>query len=773
MRNLPIAYGNSCFSKQWSNKTTTFDDLCERLKNTVRTSETVKEYPRLSKTERDRIKDKGGFVGGTLKDGRRKRENLVCRSMLTLDLDHADKDFVKNYKPEYTACLYTTHGHTPSAPRLRIIVPLARDISPDEYVAISRYLAKEIGIEYFDDCSYRSHQLMYWPTSPSDGEYIFKRYDGIWLDPDEYLKNYPNWRDFSQLPTSSKESTVVRHSQKHQQNPLEKGGIIGAFCRAYSISQVIDSFLKDVYEPSIIEGRYDYIPADSSAGLVIYDDTFAYSHHATDPAGGNLLNAFDLVRLHRFGDGKSSFKEMQDFASKDELVKKQILDERISEAKIDFKQDEDWQKQLKYESRSTVLSNSVWNQMLILNNDLDFRNFAYNELARQVEVIGAVPWSRPKGMSFWRDADTAHLKALLDIKYGVFSSRNHDICFAKVVDERRFHPIRDMLNSLPTWDGVRRLDTLLIDKLEAEDTPYVRAVTRKTMCAAVARIYKPGIKFDSMLVLDGEQGIGKSTLFKELVGDKFYSDTLSLTDMDDKSGAEKLQGFWIIEIGELAGMKKADIERVKAFLSTSDDKYRPSYGRVVESHPRQCIIVGSVNGERGYLRDVTGNRRFWVVKLHQKEEKKKWTLTSEEREQVWAEAKHHWQKGEKLYLEDHLIPEAQKAQREALEVDDRQGIVEEYLERPLPPDWDSLDLYRRRDFLVSTDDPTQKKGSIKREIVSNAEIWCECFLKNKAELRPADSYFIAAIMLKIDGWERTTERLSLPIYGRQRVYRRI
>lgn len=411
--------------------------------------------------------------------------------------------------------------------------------------------------------------------------------------------------------------------------------------------------------------------------------------------------------------------------------------------------------------------------MLILNNDSDFANFAHNELAGQVEIVGKVPWSRPSNMRFWRDADTAHLKALLDIKYGVFSSRNHDICFAKVVDERRFHPVRNRLDSLPAWDGIKRIDRLLVDKFEANDTPYVRAVTRKTLCGAVARIYSPGIKFDSMLVLDGEQGIGKSTLFKELVGEEYYSDTLSLTDMDDKSGAEKLQGFWIIEIGELAGMKKADIERVKAFLSTSDDKYRPSYGRTVESHPRGCIIVGSVNGERGYLRDITGNRRFWIVKLHQKEEKKKWTITETEKDQIWAEAKHYWKKGEKLYLEDDLVEEAQKAQRDAIEVDDRQGIIEEYLEKLLPTDWDKLDLYRRRDFLLSPDDPTQKKGSVKRETVSNVEIWCECFGKNKAELRPTDSYSIAAIMLKIDGWKRTTEKMSMPNYGRQRVYKRI
>ena len=102
-------------------------------------------------------------------------------------------------------------------------------------------------------------------------------------------------------------------------------------------------------------------------------------------------------------------------------------------------------------------------------------------------------------------------------------------------------------------------------------------------------------------MLDGDQGIGKSSIFKDLVTPEYYSESLSLTDMDDKSGAEKLQGFWIVEIGELAGMKKADIEKVKAFLSTADDKYRPSYGKTVESHPRQCIIIATVKRKRRSL----------------------------------------------------------------------------------------------------------------------------------------------------------------------------
>ena len=772
MRNLPIAYGNSCYAKTWANKTTTWDELCGRLETTIRTTETAEEYPKMKKDDRDRAKDKGGFVGGSLRDNRRKRETVVCRSMLTLDADAAEVGFIDRFLSgcKYAACLYTTHGHTPEAPRCRIVIPFTRDISPDEYVALARFFAAEWGIDQFDECSYRPHQLMYWPTTPANGEFISRTVKGEWLDPDVYLSAHPNWQDCSLLPTSSRESTVRSTATKPQEDPLTKKGVVGAFCRTYSISAAIDTYLADVYEPSVMEGRYDFIPGEGTAGVVIYDDKFSYSHHATDPACGKLLNAFDLVRTHLFGndDDKQSFKQMTELALADDAVKVQLATERVAQAGEDFSNDADWTKRLRYVPRSGALENSVWNLNLILENDPDFSGFAFNEMANRIQVIGQLPWDRPEGNSFWRDADSAQLKSLIDIRYGEFSTRNYDVSFTKVADDRHFHSVRDYLNSLPEWDGKKRVEQLFIKYLQADDTEYVRTVTRKTFAAAVARVMTPGIKFDCVPVLDGEQGIGKSSIVKDLVTPEYYSESLSLTDMDDKAGAEKLQGFWVVEIGELAGMKKADIEKVKSFLSTSDDKYRPSYGKVVESHPRQCIIIGTVNGERGYLRDITGNRRFWIIKVHQTVQKQKWRFTKEERDQFWAEAKAIWESGETLYLEGDILAESEKEQRKAMEVDERVGMVEEYLNTLLPENWNSMDIYARRSFLSG--DPTAAKGTIARTTVSNPEIWCECFGKNLAELKTTDSYAIAALMTQVPGWQRSAAAKRLPLYGKQRVY---
>ncbi len=780
MRNLPIAYGNSCYAKKWSNKTISFEVLCKKLKTTIRTTETQEEYPNLPKREKDRIKDKGGFVGGLLKDNRRKRENIVSRSMLTLDADNASTELIGNFENlcEYRAALYTTHSHQPVSPRCRIIIPLTRDVTSDEYTAISRYYTRKLGIDMFDECSYRPHQLMYWPTTPANGEFIFKEVDKEWLNPDLFLASYPNWRDCTLLPTSSKESSLYKPTSKKQEDPLTKNGIIGAFCRAYGIEEAIAKFIPDVYESSLIEGRYDYIPADSSAGVIIYDNKFSFSHHASDPASNKLLNAFDLVRIHKFGhldiDGDNStlkspsFVKMSKFAINDDKVKELITKEKIEEAGIEFDDDsDDWINEIEVTSKGEI-SPSFNNFVLILRHDKKLNNIRYNVLSNSITIVGDIPWNHNK--PGWSDMDFGGLLNYFSNVYKLYSPTKLKNALLAICGERLYHPIKEYFHSLPKWDEVERIDTLLIDYLGADDSPYIRAVTRKTLIAAVARIYEPGIKFDCVPILNGPQGIGKSTLFAKL-GGKWFSDSLTLTDMKDKSGPEKLQGYWILELGELAGMRKVDIESVKSFISRSDDKFRVSYGVNVESHPRQCIIVGTTNAERGFLRDITGNRRFWPITVTGDSIKKAWDLNNYEISQIWAEALVLYQKGEPLYLEGDIAKVARDYQDKAIESDEREGLVKAYLNTLLPEKWDELGLGERRDFLS---DFNMETGKIERTTVCNLEIWSECFNKDPSSIKKADSYEIATIMKHMDDWIRFEGNKSktkrFPLYGKQQAY---
>jgi len=271
--------------------------------------------------------------------------------------------------------------------------------------------------------------------------------------------------------------------------------------------------------------------------------------------------------------------------------------------------------------------------------------------------------------------------------------------------------------------------------------------------------------------MDGPQDKGKSTLFNRLAGDEWFNDGLTLTDMQDKAGAEKLQGYWILEIGELAGMRKSDIDSVKAFISRQDDKYRASYGRVVESHPRQSIIVATVNSMDGFLRDVTGNRRFWPVKTPGGTGRQPWDITDEEVRQIWAEAVTLWKNGEKLYLEGDLKEAAAKEQDAALETDPREGMVLAYLDRLLPENWADLDLGARRSFLHGTAFGKPEEGTVRREVVCLMEVWAECFGKDPASHEKPDSYKISTILRKV-GWVQPGDRKYLPIYGRQRIWRR-
>lgn len=776
---MKIAVGNSRMDKKWKNQDISWADLCARCGSTIRTTETVEEYRKLKKGQQDGIKDVGGFVGGHLREGRRKNGMVLCRSLLTLDMDYGTPDIWDEITlfHDFKCCAYSTHKHTPEHPRLRLLIPLKREISEEEYPAVARMVAKEIGIDLFDDTTYEASRLMYWPSTSSNGEFFYKVQDGTELDPDEYLSRYDDWHDASTWPVSSRQSEVVQHSIAQQADPLTKPGVVGAFCRAYTVEEAIDAFLSEVYAPSAMNGRYDYIPADSSAGVIVYDGKFAYSHHATDPVCGRLLNAFDLVRLHRFRDlddkcapdtapGKlPSFQAMSDFALKDEKVKAVFAEERKAQANEEFS-DEDWQKALELDKAGKV-KNTLQNLTVILMNDPLLKPLVFNQLLDGMEIKGDVPWRHPS--KFWRDADDAQLISYVDSHYGTFSARNYDIAVAKVTDDRSYHPIREFIENLPEWDKVPRVDTLLIDYLGADDNEYVRAVTRKTLCAAIKRVLYPGCKFDSMLVLNGPQGVGKSTLIAKLAGE-WFSDSLNLGDTKDKTTAEKLQGYWILEIGELAGLKKAEVETLRSFLSRQNDIYRAAFGKRATPHLRQCVFFGTTNAESGYLRDTTGNRRFWPVKTPGTGIKHSWDLTPELICQIWAETLVYVKQGEKLYLSAELEALSKAEQREAMESDEREGLVRLYLDTLLPEDWDGMDIFERRNFLTGSDfGDIKKAGTVKRTQVSNMEIWCECFGKERANIRRTDSNELTAILARL-GWKRLDSKVRIPLYGPQYVF---
>lgn len=787
---LNLAVGTSCKDTNWKAKTRNWSTLLGRLGKSQETPETHDEFMAMTKAQQDRIKDIGGFVGGRLKNGRRKAENVVDRSFVTLDADNAPPDFLDRlhdvFGRKMAYAWYSTHKHTPEKPRLRILIPLSRNVTPDEYEAIARKLADKVGIDCFDDTTYEPNRMMFWPSNPADVRYVFGHVDAPWLDADGVLAEYADWTDVASWPESSRAKNKRKGAAKKQGDPKEKPDMIGAFNRTYTIEDAIETFLSDVYAPcDDSQGRYTYLEGSTSGGLVVYDNEFAYSHHATDPASGMLCNAFDLVRVHKFGaqdDGTDpdtqisrlpSYKAMTEFCRQDEAVVKDCVQRRQTRAAKAFndEEDTDWQGKLEIDRHGTP-RNTLNNARMILQHDRVLKGIVFNELADNLEIQGGIPWakSRNGGPRFWRDADDAQLENYLSENYAEFSRQKILSAITKVADDRSYHPIRQYLEDLPAWDGNPRIDTLLIDYLGAEDNIYTRAVTRKTLIAAIRRVKTPGIKFDTVLVLCGPQGIGKSMLLGRL-GGKWFSDSLSLRDTDDKTAAEKLQGTWIVEIQEMAGLGSAGVKTLRAFITTQNDRYRASYGRRVSEHPRQCILIGTTNSEEGYLNDTDGGRRFWPVNTPGGDTLRPWDLTDADMLQIWAEAGEYEKNGESLLLNEEETQIALEMQKAAMIGDPREERVRMYLDRKIPEIWYDWKMEERLDYL-DDDHPAEKAVNIRRR-VSPQEIWVECFRRKYNDLQPKDVYTIKRIMTKFENWRPCGRFYARGEYGRVRGYERI
>lgn len=746
---MKIAIGKSRKSTKWKTINSTWEELCNKLSQTTRTHETVKEYKAMSKSEQAVIKDVGGFVAGTLKDGYRRRENVISRSLITLDADFASESMLANTLMlcDYEFCVYSTHKHQPKQPRLRFVFPLTREVSPEEYEPLSRLVAASLGIDYFDVSTYEPCRLMYWPSTPRDGEFIYEHQEGEYINPDEWLAKYKDWRDASEWPIATTEMSVRVKQAKQQGDPTTKPGIVGLFCRTYDVHTAIDAYLSDKYtlceEQHGGYTRYTYTEGSTFGGVVIYQDgQFAYSHHATDPAGGQLCNAFDLVRLHLYHDldancgedtainKRPSYEAMGKLVNSDNAVKAQKVLELQDEITADFgtapdkpqdnSSDEaenssdteselDWTSKLTFNIKTGEIDCSSANIILILENDPVFKGcLVYNQFTAYKTLARDTQWRKLEDIErttggMWEDSDSAFVRIYLERVYHIVGRDKVKDAMDHVMKRHAIHPVRDYLNRVaPTWDGVERAERLLIDYMGADDTEYVRFVTKAWLTAAVARVFVPGIKFDNVLMLIGPQGIGKST-FGARLGQDWFSDTF--TTIQGKEAIEQVRGNWIIEIGELSATRKSEVQAVKQFISKTADVYRAAYAENVTRYPRQCVFYGTTN-DVDVLRDATGNRRFWTVYATGKEQGRALFngLTQDVVDQVWAEVVQYWQSGKaELCLPKHLSDVLEEEQEAFTEDDPMLGTLQKYIDTPIPKDWDDWDMYRRKEYYCGGD----------------------------------------------------------------------
>lgn len=789
---LQIATATRRTALKWKNQQVLWSDLVDILSSPTVTKETEAEYHKLPKAERDNIKDVGGFVGGLLKDGRRKKENVQNRTLITLDLDSIaeEKETVQTVWDSITMffdcelLIYSTHSHKPDKPRLRLIIPLQGPIDNDMYEAVGRKIAETIGINMFDDTTYEASRLMYYPSCPSDGEYIFKHQTGRLLKGQEVLDSYFDWKDATEYPVSKREHDRINRLRKKQENPAEKQGLIGAFCRTYSISEAIENFLSDSYAAADKPDRYTYKHGSTTGGLVVYDDLFAFSHHGTDPISGELCNAFDLVRIHLFGDldadiepgtkviSYPSYKKMIEFAQSDSEVKVTLIKEK-TEGLDDFEYSEDenaWIEKLTVNKKGEVI-NTINNAVLIMENDKRLAGkFTYDSFANRATVHNGVPWTQAKEHD-WSDNDDSGLRNYLEKLYNITTVYKIDDAKNIVFEKNKAHPVREYLSSL-TWDGKERIETLFIDYLGAVDDVYTREVAKIQLVGAVSRIFRPGCKFDTMVTISGRQGLGKSTFIAKL-SKGWYSD--SLDTMKGKEAAELLQGVWHIELGELNATRKSDRDTIKSFLSKTDDIYRVAYAKNTSRFPRQCVFWGTTN-EKDFLRDPTGDRRTYPIDCEEIVPTKSVfeDLTDAEVDQIWAEAVELYKSGHKIHLTgeaQELSVIKQQAHKEDVPL---KGHIEEYLERLYPEDWDELSLTERKAFIKGDSDTfTEAELTLKKDRVCVLEIWCELLDQRPGNLKPINSREINDILRSLDGWEQASTLRFGSFYGIQRGYKRL
>ncbi len=791
-RKIVISAAGSRKAMQWPSQTLYWSELVERLRTVARGTETLTQYLTLPKSKQDELKDVGGFVAGTLAGNRRKASSVIGRDVITLDLDNIPAGGTLDVlrRLEGLGCayaVYSTRKHEESKPRLRVLVPLSRPSSADEYEPLARKLASIIGMSLADPTTFEASRLMYWPSCCSDSPYVFQFADKPFLDTDGLLATYGDWRNIHEWPeVSGASQTHVRLAAK-QGNPTEKRGVVGAFCRQYDIYQAMETFLPGMYEMTDDgSGRYTFVGGSTVGGAIVYDDgAFLYSHHATDPCSGRLVNAFDLVRLHKYGELDDeakpdtpvnklpSFVQMGTFALNDAGVAAVLNQERYEQAIQDFgnetsstvENDSNWISKLKISPTTGQPQKTIENMLITLEMEANLKGrIRLDSFADTIVGIAPLPWAprdQETGSFMWTEKDDSGIAVYLEKILGFQSREKFGHALNQCSAKQQYNPVTDYLNSLQ-WDGVQQLDSLFIDYLGAADTPYTRAVTRKSFTAAVARAMCPGCKYDTMPVLTGEQGIGKTTLIQKM-GIAWFSN--SIESFEGKEAAELLQGIWLVEIGEMSAYNKSDVQTIKGFLSRTDDQYRAAYARKTEKHPRKCVFFGTSN-RSDYLKDPTGGRRFLPIDVFvQAPTKSVFQNLDEEVNQLWAEAVMYWRQGEALFLTGTLAEEAKRQQENHSEQDPRESLIREFVERKVPVDWQKKDIGARKMYWIGefgrTDTPLEE-----RDRVCAAEIWVECLGGEIRFMKRADTMAINDVLEQMEGWKKQKNPHRYGVYGK-------
>lgn len=712
--NITYALGSSANLGRAKNTKETIKKLIDQFREPHVTPEKYREYKAASDNRQRTVKGSAGwFMRGPIKKGENRNRNSIEPSLImTLDIDYATPEFVElllagSILPGYFLIAHSTRSHTPENPRLRIMIFLEKAVSRERYQAASRIVAQlaDPNMEWVDKVSFRPAQMMYMPTVSRDmaKHYIFYEQPGDFLDHEDIIDSWEmtngSAEDIGNLPKTQGEDEL-RESAEFAEDPLEKKGQVGGFCRAYSITELVmgkdgqPGILADIYEPvewaNGVITRMTYLGGTTSNGAVVYDDKFIYSHHGSDPTADMLINAFDAVRVHKFGKtdlGEEkgaalkdlpSSKKMTEFLRDDphyrvaQAESRYDLEEMLTDGDVDYDDeldeiDDDEQAELDdimgvpVEAASSakpllrkshrrnlaekppkrwiakelsltddgIIRTTTHNVGTIVMNDPRlWRKIAYNEFSYQIVLTDdiktktkLIPTHICKDKhngDRWQDYFDTICRAIIespsdkggyDISVPMEKVRQGIELAARV---NTFHPVRErILDHAENGPEGADISGLLCDYFGAEDNEYTREVSRLIMIASVARVFEPGCKFDTAVIVEGGQGIGKSTAIKRLYGEEYFGE-IDCDLGNKKEVAEQMFGKWALELPELSSMHKGEANHTKAFMSRQHDDVRLSYEKHMAELPRQSVIWGTTN-DTEYLRDVTGGRRYFPI----------------------------------------------------------------------------------------------------------------------------------------------------------------
>ena len=704
---------------------------------------------------------------------------IESRSALTLDVDHPEEGFLDKMRQELGRVAYivhTTYSSTAEDPRYRIIIPLDRNVAPDEYHVAAASVMNAVGAKSFDPGSVQAERYMFKPSKGPKQPFEYIVNEGGLADVEQLLEEFEE--DLSAIP--------LPKPNRSKRDPFAIEGTVGAFNRAYSdFADLIHEY--DLPYAEAGSDRWHLVGASAAAGMGVCAPGLVFSHHANDPAYGQTCSAFDLARLHLFGmldemakpgtpiHRLPSTEAMRELATKDVKVVTELVG-------ADFAADMDatmtaiedgsegentgpnaWRLNFALNSRTGKPTDDIQNWDLIVENDPSFAGLYFNEMTLAIETDVDLPWRIvEKGRETFGSADRSSMLLYIERTYGLRPAAAYmDHLINDKANRRRVNPVLEYLESLK-WDGTSRIETALPG---VRPTKFTRLVARKSLVAAVARMFNPGCKWDHMLVLFGLEGLGKSHWVETMA--RGYS--AGLGRLNDKDTLITMQRSWIMTADEGHSLKKSEFDAQKEFITRNTDIFRMPYEREASAHPRHNVIWGTTN-DNVFLRRQEGNRRFLIVKCEDKVNFDE--LTPEYVDQVWAEAVHLYRAGEQLFLSVEETKMAAAEREDFTEEDALSGIIEHYLETKVPDEWPEMSPSDRQMWLMSRDGLTPD-GENSIDKVCTLQIFVEAMGRRMGDQKRVDLLEIAEAFKNIEGWVRMPGRHRLPGYGPQMIYQRL